>query len=914
MTGVGAGMVTPVGDAAPSGVAVSDRLTVRLPADATALVCGDLRLGQARSAASSRFERDLVGRLGRWSGPGGVVLNGDVFELWGEPGGTVGGALDAHPALTAALRDFSREPGRELVVVVGDHDAAIAWDGVSAAVVADRLGGRCALSVDLCFDTPAGPRVVRCEHGHAFDPANALRDPRNPLDSPLGQHIVQEVLPHVRGNPMLADAGALTDPGAIGPLVASRLVYRRLGSRVWWLLLPALLALALRAPFMVRLLAHSAALARVERWLLISGITLVADLVLLVVLAVLLARTVYASLAGSRLGPWGSRLNGPPKAAAAALCEAGLAGFITGHTHRPELAAVAGGFYANSGCATRAVEARRARWFLPPVFLPVLRRSWVEVDVAQQVRARLVVGESPAGEATLVERLVVRRHRSLPDSPAVVATVPGQAGWPVQQEALARRVRYERVRRRAALTVGGMALLNLASAVTPPLRDRLAALLEWLPVEAPQAAAAGVVFVSVALLLVAWGLRRGRSLAFGVASGLLVASAVLHLVKGLDVGEALLAVVVAGWLLRHRAAFPTHPDRGQVRAAVAVLLAGGALVVAVSLGLTAATGAPGTTRHAARVVAARMVGATAAPLPSSGRLVEPALTAVGCSLLLGSGWLLLRPRRHRRPGAAQHRADLARARAVVRRYGGDTLGYFALRSDKTWFFTGDCVVAYQVRDGVCLVSPDPIGPPEQWADAWAQFLAFADRHGWPVTVVGAAEGWLPVYQAAGLRPVYLGDEAIVDCGSFSLDGRPMKGLRSAYRRVQRAGYTTRFYDPATLPPALADELRRLSTQSRHGAVERGFSMTLSRLFDPADAGLLLTVAYGPDGRVDAFCQWTPAADIAGWSLDVMRRRSDVELPNGLTDFLIIDTVQHLRARGQWGLGLNFAVMRSVLAG
>ena len=142
----------------------------------------------------------------------------------------------------------------------------------------------------------------------------------------------------------------------------------------------------------------------------------------------------------------------------------------------------------------------------------------------------------------------------------------------------------------------------------------------------------------------------------------------------------------------------------------------------------------------------------------------------------------------------------------------------------------------------------------------------------------------------------------------------MRGLRSAYRRVQRAGYTTRFYDPATLPADLADELRALATQSRRGAAERGFSMTLSRLFDPNDRGLLLAVAQAADGRPDGFCQWVPAADIAGWSLDVMRRRTDAELPNGLTDFIIIDTIHRLQSRGNWGLALNFAVMRAILAG
>ena len=35
------------------------------------------------------------------------------------------------------------------------------------------------------------------------------------------------------------------------------------------------------------------------------------------------------------------------------------------------------------------------------------------------------------------------------------------------------------------------------------------------------------------------------------------------------------------------------------------------------------------------------------------------------------------------------------------------------------------------------------------------------------------------------------------------------------------------------------------TKSRRGGVERGFSMTLGRIFDPADQGLLLAVVHGP---------------------------------------------------------------------
>ncbi|WP_405432038.1 phosphatidylglycerol lysyltransferase domain-containing protein [Micromonospora sp. NBC_00617] len=889
-----------------------DCLTVDVPPSGTVAVFSDLHLGQEMSATSASLERDLIARLDRWSGPGVVVLNGDMVELWAEPGGTVAGALDAHPRLAATLRAFADGPERRLLVVVGNQDAALAWDRDAARTLRERLGAECALAVDLVFDTPAGPRKVRCEHGHAFDPANALRDPRNPLDSPLGQHIVQEVVPELRKTPFLADVGALTDPNEVGRFLASRLVYRQLAPRAWWLLAPLVLALVGRVPVAVAASARWRVADAVPRWFLVIGVGLVLDVLALVLVGVLVARGVYAALATSRFGARGARLNAVPRTAAAAWCERGWAGLITGHTHQPELTRLVDGFYANSGCAARVVVARRSWWLLPPVFQAVLRCSWVELDVAGDLRVRLVHGEVCAGEATWLERRLIRGHRATDGSARVVASLPGDGVWPLPEPALRRYAHSRRTRLVAAVVVMAVGVWGLVSAVLPPLRPRLAALLLLMPVQGPQAAAAATVFASVALLVVAWGLRRGRSVACAAAVGLLVASALLHLVKGLDVEEALVALAAAGWLVWRRSAFPAHPQRRHVRIAALVLLGATGAVTALSLLVARVAGA--SVEATLQAAVGRLIGDTAAPLPTTAPMITPALAALGLSLLVVLGWLLLRPRVLRAATAGHREADLARAREIVARHGGDTLAYFALRDDKSFFFEGDCVIAYDVRDGVCLVSPDPIGPAQQWVQAWTQFLGHADRHGWPVAVVGAAQGWLPVYQAAGMRAVPLGDEAIVNCTAFTLEGRPMKGLRNGYHKVARAGYTVRFHDPATIPVTLADQLRQLAAHSRQGDAERGFSMTLSRLFDPRDTGLLLSVAYDPTGRPDAFCHWVPAADIAGWSLDLMRRRTDAEVPNGLTDFVIIETIQHLRTQGQWGLALNFAVMRAVLAG
>jgi lysyl-tRNA synthetase class 2 len=155
---------------------------------------------------------------------------------------------------------------------------------------------------------------------------------------------------------------------------------------------------------------------------------------------------------------------------------------------------------------------------------------------------------------------------------------------------------------------------------------------------------------------------------------------------------------------------------------------------------------------------------------------------------------------------------------------------------------------------------------------------------------------------------------VVDCAGFTLEGGSMKSLRQAYHRVQRAGYSVTFHDPAILDVGLRRQLEELSFISRQGEAERGFSMTLSRLFDAEDTGLLLSVARDADGEPQAFVQWIPARDLNGWSLDVMHRNTDEDLPNGIMDFLVIETIGHVAAETGGGLDLNFAVLRGVVSG
>ena len=608
------------------------------------------------------------------------------------------------------------------------------------------------------------------------------------------------------------------------------------------------------------------------------------------------------------------RNNDAPRRMARRLVGEGYVGYITGHTHQPELVDLGDGFYANTGGGGSVVERRRGRFGFPPAFAISRRLSWVEIEAGAGLHVRLLFARQPLPTTTILERLCTAPVEVGGPQPAIVGNWPDGHSWPEGEQRNVTRRRN--VRRIGAISLAAAGLLDLVSAITPPFPDRLSDILQVVPLAVPQTAAALVAMSGVALLFLARGVRRGQRHAWAVALLVLFVTTLLHLAKGLDISESLVALATAIFLLSNRRHFQARVDEESVQRGLLTLLVGAlTAVIAGVLAVEVFNGrAPRPSLQTAiGAVTERLVGINTVSLPPKvDRFLQPTLLATSIGLALAAGWLLFRPVVASRL-AARPSESIEQARRLVQQYGGDTLSYFALRDDKRFFFHGETLIAYAVYQGVCLVSPDPIGPLPERRGAWAAFRAFADEHGWPVAVMGAGESWLPIYRASGMRDVYVGDEAVVDVRRFNLDGGRNKGLRQAVNRIAKYGYRAEFHDPAHIDAELEKKLRALMVESRRGEVERGFSMTLGRIFKPEDEGLLLTVCFGPDGEPVAFCQYVPAAAINGYSLDLMRR-SEGDHPNGLSDFVVVETIKHLQAQGKVGLGLNFAVMRATMAG
>ncbi|KLL10302.1 MULTISPECIES: phosphatidylglycerol lysyltransferase domain-containing protein [Protofrankia] len=480
----------------------------------------------------------------------------------------------------------------------------------------------------------------------------------------------------------------------------------------------------------------------------------------------------------------------------------------------------------------------------------------------------------------------------------------------------------------AAALVFVAGLIDIVSAVTPGWRSRLDLIRQILPGSISRQAAAFTVVVGLLLLLLARGLRRRKRRAWHGVVTLLMASVVLHVIKGLDYEEAAASAVLVGGLLLARGQFQAKGDPSTRWRALRVGTTLAAASVTIGMLLLQVGGGRLLGPHPLSVQFAHVVDGLVGihgPLRFSSErlsdLVTRTLLSMGLLTISAVVYLVLRPPRPR-PKLSDD--DIAGMRALLACHGdADSLGYFALRADKTvvWSATRKACVPYRVVSGVMLASGDPLGDNEAWPGAIREFLRIAAEHAWIPAVIGCSETGGKAWERAGLSVLEFGDEAVIDVAAFTLDGRDMRNVRQAVGRVERAGYTCRALRMRDLP---AEERARLRAQAeawRGTETERGFSMALGRIGAPADGDCVVLMAFdrggddsaggegGCEPRLRALLHFVPWGR-QGLSLDLMVR--DRTADNGLNDFLIVSAVRAAAGLGVERLSLNFAFFRAAL--
>lgn len=276
-------------------------------------------------------------------------------------------------------------------------------------------------------------------------------------------------------------------------------------------------------------------------------------------------------------------------------------------------------------------------------------------------------------------------------------------------------------------------------------------------------------------------------------------------------------------------------------------------------------------------------------------------------VLLGAVYLVVLLFRPYRENVYQPPEDRDRAIRLVKRYGSDSLSYFNTRRDKNLFFLDDRMfLAYRTEGGVAVVSGDPVGPLPLVPEIMLKFREYCDERGWRLTVLGASDDCVESYHSAGLKSFGLGEEAIIDCERFTLEGRDVRKLRQSVSKLDKAGITCEFMYNAGIPAHVRHELEQISADWRGGKPETGFSMGLGRLMQDEDPDCLLSVAYDADMNPVGFLYMVPMYPHEGYSLDITR--SMIGAPNSLSEYMLARTALFLKEEGYKHLSLHFLAL------
>jgi phosphatidylglycerol lysyltransferase len=466
----------------------------------------------------------------------------------------------------------------------------------------------------------------------------------------------------------------------------------------------------------------------------------------------------------------------------------------------------------------------------------------------------------------------------------------------------------------AAFLTGLVGVVNLLSAVTPNLYGRNHFLKEFLPFEIR---ASGHIFAALTgfiLLTLATNLLRRKRVAWLLTISLLIISIISHLLKGLDYEESLLSGVLLVQLIQMRHLFTAQSDRPSIARGVRVLI--GALLFTLAYGtigfyLLDGKFSDNFDWHEAILQTLAMFFTEdnwgLQPKSQFGEFFANSIYVIAASTITFAVVMLLQPVFLRSPVTATERQ---KAKEIVEHYGCSSLAAFTLLNDKSYYFSpsGSSVIAYVPKGRGAIALGDPIGPIEDRKEVIVAFQQFCQRNDWYPGFYQTLPDGLELYKSLGFRVLKIGEEAIVDLKSFTLQGKAGKNFRPSINRLTKLGYQINFYQP----PIADDLLHQIKPVSDEWlkmvqGSEKRFSLGW---FDEAYLRESeIAVVHTPEGEISAFANILQEYQLNEVTIDMMRHRPSIE--NGTMDFLFISLLQHFKEQGYDSFNFGLSALAGV---
>lgn len=439
----------------------------------------------------------------------------------------------------------------------------------------------------------------------------------------------------------------------------------------------------------------------------------------------------------------------------------------------------------------------------------------------------------------------------------------------------------------AAVLTALMGILNIISAVTFPLAQRVDRVADRVPADVTHGGHFTTVVAGFALLYLARGLWDRKRMAWLVTVGVLAFSGIGHLIRGRSYEEFILSFAIMALLIYWRNHFHTLSNPPSVKQGIKNLLVAFVFTIVygtmgfyfldfehkIHFGLLDAL-------RQVLIMFFQLYNPGLEPITGFGRHFANSIYTVATVTMGYALITILKPFLNLpRPTDEEYK----KAKNIVETYGRSTLARFAIFDDKLFFFTKkSSLISYVVKGNIALVLGDPIGPEEDLGSAIKEFKDYCDYKKWIPAFYQTEDYTVKKYEKKGFKGIGIGQEAIVALNNFSVEGKEGKNFRNNVNKFLREGYTFEMLLPPVQPEMLR-ELQIVSDEwltSMHGR-EKKYS--LGWFEDDYIMECKVGLIRSANGHVIAFANLIPEYQKNELTVDLMRKI--IEAPSGTMDFL-----------------------------
>jgi phosphatidylglycerol lysyltransferase len=252
--------------------------------------------------------------------------------------------------------------------------------------------------------------------------------------------------------------------------------------------------------------------------------------------------------------------------------------------------------------------------------------------------------------------------------------------------------------------------------------------------------------------------------------------------------------------------------------------------------------------------------------------------------------------------------DYKIATSLLDKYGKSSVDYFKIYSDKMFFYEAgiSAFISYRISGNYAVVLENPVARDDiELHKIIPLFEKYCYDNSLKCIYYRVPEESLRIYNTYRKKQMLIGQEAVVNLETFSLEGGSRKSLRNAINKVKERGYKSTVHEPP-VKDGLLQKIKSVSDEwlaqtKRHEIV---FSQGMF-IWDELKMQTIITVE-NPEEKVVAFLNVIPDYAVSEGTYDLMRKTADA--PNGIMDFILIELFSYFKSKKIRYINLGFVPM------